>query len=219
MELLVVSGIIALLVSILLPSLSKAREQAKAVQCMSNLRQLSLGATMYMDANKRKMVPYVLYTNQYWPQTITPYLVHKNVWSCPNFPRDTGLPSGNLTHYGINLDHVANSINESPPTRAMTRYKATSTLLFFADTEDAAYLRPIYGTNSFTAGFPRTYCPIDQAKMSGTAAAYLAKTGGVDCRHRKQACVVFLDGHAGMVTNAQLIANFDDIWGHNRWTP
>ena len=54
-ELLVVIGIIALLMSILLPSLNRARENAKQVQCLSNLRQVSLAIVMYTQNNKDLM--------------------------------------------------------------------------------------------------------------------------------------------------------------------
>jgi prepilin-type processing-associated H-X9-DG protein len=47
-----VIGIIALLISILLPTLGKAREQARSVMCMSNMRQLMLGFVMYADSYK-----------------------------------------------------------------------------------------------------------------------------------------------------------------------
>jgi type II secretory pathway pseudopilin PulG len=55
-ELLVVIGIIAVLISILLPTLGRAREAAKKVQCLSNLRQVHLAFVMYAQIN-RDQVP------------------------------------------------------------------------------------------------------------------------------------------------------------------
>lgn len=51
-ELLVVIGIIAVLISILLPSLGRARESANRIACLSNLRQLGIAFVMYANDNE-----------------------------------------------------------------------------------------------------------------------------------------------------------------------
>jgi prepilin-type N-terminal cleavage/methylation domain-containing protein/prepilin-type processing-associated H-X9-DG protein len=56
-ELLVVIGIIALLIAILLPALSKARDHAQTVACLSNLRSLGLIHAAYVAENHGWMVP------------------------------------------------------------------------------------------------------------------------------------------------------------------
>ena len=54
-ELLVVVAIIALLISILLPALSRARDQTKAVKCLANLRTLGQGVISYAAGDEDRL--------------------------------------------------------------------------------------------------------------------------------------------------------------------
>lgn len=75
-EILVVIGIIGVLLSILLPSISRARRSAQSVACLSNLKQLGLATAMYLNEQKNYL-PYPTTTqgeDALWFNALDPYL-------------------------------------------------------------------------------------------------------------------------------------------------
>ena len=96
-ELLVVIGIIAVLIAVLMPGLSAARRQARAVACLSNLRQLGLAFQMYCNENKGKVFRYVdASATDLWIPLLQPYVGNvEAVRLCPEASQTGETPYGN----------------------------------------------------------------------------------------------------------------------------
>src|SRR5688572_19439519 len=94
-ELLVVIGIIALLIAILLPSLSAARESAASLKSLSNLRQLGIGIQQYKNENRglypAHSSPSSAVPRTRWPDYIFPYLTATEVYMSPLLSEDERL--------------------------------------------------------------------------------------------------------------------------------
>ncbi len=113
-ELLVVIAIISLLVSILLPSLNKAKELAKKAVCANNLRSLGIAACFYEEASDGYM-PMAWSGSAYWFPYPAPFSLlgpyvdlddygRNNISMCPSNPES--YASVEIVNYAINYEAV-----------------------------------------------------------------------------------------------------------------
>ena len=107
-ELLVVVAIIALLISILLPSLQRARDQAKTSVCMHNLKQMGLGISLYTEDNRERLPAlHNLIENKPWFYTISPFMsAEESVGIGQDIMRCPGQPPECYRTYGVNYPSV-----------------------------------------------------------------------------------------------------------------
>ena len=202
-ELLVVIAIIALLIVLLLPALNIARETAKRVQCLSNLRQMVRAANIYVT-NNRGVYPIAYFevsdatttVSFCWDlttitdatsQTVVPGLLWNGkgpaeIQQCPSYDGPSNSVADPYTGYNYNASYLGHGQYESIVTPAKaTSIRRTSEVAIFGDGEFGG------GANKFMrAPFPSEGDLGFVGRWSGTQGF----------RHRKQTNVAFCDGHA-----------------------
>jgi len=119
-ELLVVIAIIAILAAILFPVFAKAREKAKQISCLSNMKQTALAELMYCDdwngMFSTWLSPKPDGGRYLFPDQLDPYIRNQDIWICPSvhphlyaFMRNAGLYYYYYTGEPgpVNIDNVA----------------------------------------------------------------------------------------------------------------
>ena len=202
-ELLVVIAVIALLVSLLLPALARARETSKGVTCLANLHSIGQGVTLYTSAFN-EYYPLSSHTAKAidspiaWLQSLEPYGVTAQDRLCPMDPARAARLASYATndHFepltpGIDYNPFSKQTLPGGRTRALNRV----TLIPRASTT-------VYAVEPAGSGNVDHIHSIGWTKPSEFGAAIAVRL------HRGSANYLFADAHAGPIPWAEIAATF-----------
>ena len=199
-ELLVVIAIIAILASMLLPALNKARETSKKIKCMANMKQLGLAAFLYA-ADYDGCVPLFETAHNsatyFWPYGLAKYLNGKDgrltfLFRCPSDvvdhngnPFSNATPSWTSCSYGINyaLYNLGTAWSAGYWAAKISRLKKPSGSLYLAEK-----LRAVGVANSIY--------PV----VTNKGPAIRDWRSLADYHNNKRSNVLFADGHVNAKT-------------------
>ena len=187
-ELLVVIAAIALVMSLLLPAVSRSKETAKSARCLSNLRQMAIAAHIYVN-DYSGAYPIAYYQNVQngvvhscnwdWttiagsPDRVIPGLLWQGqdaekIQQCPSFTGRANWLSDPHTGYNYNTSYIGHGQGENipEPARAAAVRKPAATVLF----GDGQYSA---GANKFMrAPWPNPGDESFNARWAGTTRAH-----------------------------------------------
>lgn len=209
-ELLVVIGIIALLISILLPALAKARQSAATVQCASNLRQIGFACSLYVNDNKGYFPPLVTFGSwsdpsqywvyPYWPDYLAKYLPHGathhlDLSGNPNTYNAVFFCPSETNHMPSLVDYAAlyypNDIGIPGP----FVWNAGIKLVQIPRSSDRVMISDgTYATNGGRYG-SWYFCPPVEYASIATATNLASTYGPYPPRHGKSMNFLFIDAH------------------------